>query len=315
MQFKDYYKIMGVEESATPEDIKKAYRKLARKYHPDVSKEEGAEQKFKDLGEAYEVLKDKDKRAEYDQLRKMGARDAGGEFRPPPGWESAMHFSDTGDGEFSDFFESIFGREGGFHRTYRGGRAGGFDMRGEDIHADLSLFLEEVYSGTDKVLELRVPVADERGLVTHKPRRLRVKIPAGTSEGQHLRLKGQGAPGIGDGGAGDLIVTVKIAPHPLYTVTGRDLSLVLPLAPWEAALGAKLDIPTPAGKVKLSVPAGSQAGARLRLKGKGLPGKPPGDLYAVVKIVMPEKTTETAKELFGRLAEEVPFDPRPNWGN
>lgn len=313
MQFKDYYKIMGVEESASPEDIKKAYKRLARKYHPDVSKEEGAEQKFKELGEAYEVLKDKDKRSEYDQLRKMGVRGAGGEFRPPPGWESATHFSDAGHGDFSDFFESIFGREGGFHRSYQQGRARSFDMRGEDIHADLSLFLEEVFSGTEKVLELQVPVVDERGLVSHQSRKLKVKIPAGTAEGQHLRLKGQGAPGIGAGGPGDLIVTVKIAPHPLYAVDGRDLSIVLPLAPWEAALGAKLDVPTPAGKVKLNVPAGTRAGARLRMKGKGLPGKPDGDLYAVAKIVMPEKSTEKSKELFDRLAEEVPFNPRSNW--
>ncbi|HSH12166.1 MAG TPA: DnaJ C-terminal domain-containing protein [Desulfurivibrionaceae bacterium] len=313
MQFRDYYKIMGVAESATQEDIKKAYKRLARKYHPDVSKEEGAENKFKELGEAYEVLGDKDKRSEYDQLRKLGARGAGGEFRPPPGWESATHFSDAGHGDFSDFFESLFGREGGFHRSYRQGRASGFDMRGEDIHADLSLFLEEVYNGTEKILEFQVPVVSERGLVSHQPRKLKVKIPAGTAEGQNLRLKGQGDPGIGAGGPGDLIVTVKIAPHPLYTVNGRDLSIVLPLAPWEAALGARLDVPTPAGTIKLNVPEGTRAGARLRMKGKGLPGKPDGDFYAVAKIVMPEASTETSRELFGRLAEEVPFNPRSNW--
>jgi len=313
MEFKDYYKIMGVEENATREEIKKAYKRLARKYHPDVSKAEDAEEKFKELGEAYEVLGDADKRQEYDELRKLGASGAGGEFRPPPGWESATHFSDTDTGEFSDFFTSIFGREGGFYRSYQRGQARSFDMRGEDIHANLSLFLEEVHAGTKKVLELRVPVVDEQGLVSHKPRKLRVKIPAGTAEGQQLRLKGQGAPGIGNGGPGDLIVTVNIAPHPLYTVQGRNLSLVLPLAPWEAALGAKLDVPTPAGKVKLSVPAGTQAGARLRLKGKGLPGKTPGDLFAVVKIVMPEESTGTARELWGKLAEEVTFNPRPNW--
>lgn len=313
MQFKDYYKIMGVEESATADEIKKAYKRLARKYHPDVSKEADSEAKFKELGEAYEVLRDKDKRAEYDQLRHMGARGAGGEFRPPPGWESAMHYSDTGAGDFSDFFESIFGRGGNFHRHYQRGRPGGFEMRGEDVHAELSLFLEEVFAGTEKVLELRVPEVDEHGLVSHRQRKLKVKVPAGTAAGQQLRLKGQGAPGVGGGGPGDLIVTVNIAPHPLYTVNGRDLSLVLPLAPWEAALGAKLDVPTPAGTVKLSVPAGTQAGARLRLKGKGLPGKPPGDFYTVAKIVMPDDSTATSEELFGKLAQELPFNPRAQW--
>lgn len=314
MQFKDYYRTMGVEESATPGDIKKAYRRLARKYHPDVSKEADAEQKFKELGEAYEVLKDEEKRREYDQLRKLGARGRQGEFRPPPGWESAMHFSDQGSGDFSDFFESLFGREGRFHRSYRDGQAGPFNVRGEDIHAELSLFLEEIVAGTEKNLELQVPVVDaSTGLVSHQRKTLRVKIPAGTGAGRHLRLRGQGAPGIGSGANGDLIITVRMAPHPLFSVQDRDVSMVLPLAPWEAALGAKLEVPTPGGKVKLGVPAGTQAGARLRLKGRGLPGSPPGDFFAVVKIVMPKDSTEQSRELFARLAEAVPFEPRQDW--
>ena len=313
MQFKDYYKIMEVDESASEAEIKKAYRRLARKYHPDVSKEEEAEQKFKDLGEAYEVLKDKEKRQEYDQLRKLGASGQGGEFQPPPGWESAMHFTDTGDGDYSDFFESIFGRSGGFHREYQQGRARSFDMRGEDVHTDLPLFLEEVFTDTEKTLQLQIPMVDERGLVTHSTKKLKVKIPAGTSEGQQLRLRGQGAPGIGAGGPGDLIVTVKLVSHPLYSVEGRNISIVLPLTPWEAALGTRLNIPTPAGKLKLTVPADTQAGARLRLKEKGLPGALPGDFFAVVKIVMPEKSTQQSQDLFRKLAEEVPFNPRQNW--
>lgn len=313
MEFKDYYKTMGVDESATQEEIKKAYRKLARRYHPDVSKEKNAEQLFKDLGEAYEVLKDKEKRQEYDQLRKMGAMGNNGEFRPPPGWESASHYSDPGNGDFSDFFENIFGRGGGFHRTYSGGRATGFDMRGEDVHMALSLFLEDVFGGTEKEVQLRVPVVDEHGILTHQTKKLKVRIPAGTTEGQNLKLKGQGAPGIGKGTAGDLIITIRLAPHPLYTVQGKDISIVLPLAPWEAVLGKQLTIPTPGGKLKLSVPAHTQSGARLRMKGKGLPGTAPGDFFAVVRIVMPEQVSKKAEQLFAELGQELDFNPRRHW--
>lgn len=313
MEFKDYYKIMQVEENASQEEIKKAYRKLARRYHPDVSKEKDAEQKFKDLGEAYEVLKDVEKRKEYDQLRKMGAMGSNGEFQPPPGWESAMHFSDQGSGDFSDFFESIFGRSGGFHRNYAGGRASSFNMRGEDVHTELSLFLEDVFAGTEKILQLKVPVVDQQGLVSHQSKKLKVKIPAGTIAGQNLKLKGQGAPGVGKGAAGDLIITIRLAPHPLYSVQGRDISIVLPLAPWEAALGTKLNVPTPGGKIKLSIPANTQSGARLRVKGRGLPGKEPGDFFAVVKIVMPDKSSEKSRQLFTELASELDFNPRRNW--
>ncbi|MAM71122.1 MAG: cytochrome C biogenesis protein [Gammaproteobacteria bacterium] len=313
MEFKDYYKIMGVEETASQEEIKKAYRKLARRYHPDVSKEENAEQLFKDLGEAYEVLKDKDKRQEYDQLRKMGAMGNNGEFRPPPGWESATNFSDQGSGDFSDFFENIFGRSGGFHRSYAGGRTTGFDMRGEDIHTELSLFLEDVFAGTEKTLQLRIPVVDDHGMVTHQTRKLKVKIPAGTSEGQNLKLKGQGAPGIGKGPTGDLIISIRLAPHPLYTIQGKNISIVLPLTPWEAALGTKLTVPTPGGKIKLSVPAHTQSGARLRIKARGLPGKPPGDFFAVVKIVMPDRGSEKSDQLFSELSKELDFNPRQHW--
>ena len=314
MEFKDYYKILGVDEKASQEDIKKAYRRLARRYHPDVSKEEDAEQRFKEVGEAYEVLRDKDKRQEYDQLRKMGAMGGNGQFRPPPGWESATHFEEGLGGEdFSDFFEAIFGRHGNFHRSYSPGGGAQFRMRGEDLHQELPLLLEEAYGGGEQVVELRVPEVDERGLITHRRRKLKIKVPKGSGDGQVLRIRGQGAPGIGGGEPGDLLITIRLAAHPLYSVEGRDLSLVVPVAPWEAALGAKVTIPTPGGRTRVSIPANSQAGKKLRLPGKGMPGSPPGDFYVILKVVMPEQATEKSRDLFAQLAEEVPFNPRADW--
>lgn len=316
MEFKDYYDILGVKESADAAEIKAAYRKLARKYHPDVSKEENAEERFKELGEAYEVLKDPDKRGEYDQLRKYGARGADGSFRPPPGWQSATEFGDgdfTGAdaAHFSDFFDAIFGRGGTAHRHYRtDGRQSGFSMRGEDLHQPIALFLEEAYQGVEKSLRLRVPEVDERGLITHRERTLKVKIPAGVNDGQHIRLRGQGGPGIGGGSPGDLYLEIRIAPHPHFRVQERDIYLDLPLAPWEAALGAEVEVPTLAGKVKMKIPAGSREGQRLRLKGKGLAGKPAGDQYVVLSIAMPPKVTDSSRKLFEELAKAVPFNPR-----
>lgn len=311
MEFKDYYSILGVDEKATQDEIKKAYRRLARRYHPDVSKEEGAEQKFKEVGEAYEVLRDEEKRREYDQLRTLGAQGPGGAFRPPPGWEAATHFQEGGaGGDFSDFFEALFGRGGGFRRRHA---QGGFSMRGEDVHVELPLLLEEAFSGVEQTVELRVPAADEYGLITHRSKKLKVKIPAGTGDGQMLRIKGQGGPGLGGGESGDLLITVRLAPHPLYTVEGRDLSLVVPVAPWEAALGGKVRVPTPGGRLDVNVPANSQTGRKLRLSGRGLPGTPPGDFYVVLRVVMPDRSTEKSRELFAALAREVPFDPRAQW--
>jgi curved DNA-binding protein len=312
MEFKNYYEILGVEKKATPEEIKKAYKRLARKYHPDVSKEKDAEQKFKDLGEAYEVLKDPAKRQEYDQMQAMGA-DRNGQFRPPPGWDSATHFYE-GDstGEFSDFFEAMFGRNGGFHRTRSGGRQH-MSMRGEDVRYELALLLEEAYSGTEQQLEYRVPAVDEHGLISHQIHKVKVKIPAGAAAGSILRIKGHGAPGLGGAESGDLLLTIRLAEHPLYTVDGKNLSLVVPVTPWEAALGAKVTIPTLKSKTKVNVPAGSQSGQRLRLTGLGLPGNPPGDFYVVLKIVMPDKITPEAKELYEQLAKDASFNPRSAW--
>ncbi|MFC4258376.1 DnaJ C-terminal domain-containing protein [Marinobacter lacisalsi] len=312
MDFKDYYAALGVSESATPEEIKKAYRKLARKYHPDVSKEEDADTKFKEVGEAYEVLKDPEKRAEYDQLRKYGAR-GDGSFEPPPGWQSASGFGGGGyteadAGQFSDFFEEIFGGGRGF--------GGGFRQqtmrsRGEDVHARLPLFLEEAFNGCEKHVQFAVHELDDHGRVVARQKTLKVKIPAGMREGQHIRLKGQGSPGIGGGANGDLFIEVELAPHPHFTVEGRDLLITVPVAPWEAALGASVTVPTLGGKVNLKVPKGSNSGRKLRLKGKGLPGKHPGDQIVVLQVVMPEQHSDEAQSLYEKLAKaESHFNPR-----
>ena len=319
MDFKDYYAVLGVSESATPEDIKKAYRKLARKYHPDVSKEENASDKFKDVGEAYEVLKDPEKRAEYDQLRKYGAR-ADGSFQPPPGWQSASGFGGGGYTEadarqFSEFFEEIFGggRHGGFSGADFGG--GGFrqsaKMRGEDVHARLALFLEEAFNGCEKQVSFTVHEIDSHGRMVPRQKTLKVKIPSGMREGQHIRLKGQGAPGVGGAEPGDLFIEIELAPHPHFSIEGRDVLVTVPVAPWEAALGATVTVPTVGGKVNVKVPKGSSSGRKLRLKGKGFPGKHPGDQIVVLQVAMPEQHTPEAEKLYETLAElEKDFNPR-----
>ena len=314
MDFKDYYAVLGVSESATPEEIKKAYRKLARKYHPDVSKEADASDRFKDVGEAYEVLKDPEKRAEYDQLRKYGTRDDGS-FQPPPGWQSASGFGGGGYTEadarqFSDFFEEIFGGGrrgdfggGGFHQSMR--------MRGEDVHARLALFLEEAFNGCEKQVSFTVHEPDDQGRLIPRQKTLKVKIPAGMREGQHIRLKGQGAPGVGGGESGDLFIEVELAPHPHFSIEGRDVLVTVPISPWEAALGATVTVPTVSGKVNVKVPKGATSGRKLRLKGKGFPGKHPGDQIVVLQVAMPEQHTAEAEALYEKLAElEKGFNPR-----
>jgi curved DNA-binding protein len=309
MEFKDYYARLGLEKSATSDEIKRAYRKLARKYHPDVSKEPDAEAQFKEVAEAYEALKDPEKRAAYDAV---GSQHAGGtEFRPPPGWNSGFEFSDgagtAADADYSDFFEALFGRgAAGMHRDRASAHAAG-----SDHHAKVQIDLQDSYRGGRRTIALQVPARDAQGHLTLQTRQLDVNIPKGVRDGQHLRLKGQGGPGHGSGPAGDLYLEVHFAPHRLFRVDGRDVYVDLPVAPWEAALGASVTVPTPDGSVQLTVPAGSQSGRTLRLRGKGLPGTPPGDFHAVLSIALPPAGTEAAQAAYQALARSFDgFDPR-----
>lgn len=324
MEFKDYYKILGVEPTADTKAIKSAYRKLARKYHPDVSEERDAENRFKEVTEAYEVLGDANKRAEYDELRQYGRE--GQQFRPPPGWQSTGGFDggfeggfSEGGGDFSDFFESIFGgaQFGGAQRQRRGARpsGGAFSSRGQDVEVEMPIFLEDTLSEESKQISYDLPHYDVDGSRLediHKT--LKVKIPKGVSNGERIRLKGQGAPGLGNGPSGDLYLRVRLVPHPLFDVEGHNLVITVPLAPWEAALGAKITTPTLQGKIQLTIPPNSQSGRRLRIKGRGLPSKiGQGDLYAVLNVVMPPETTGEVRALWEELAEKVQFDPRAEW--
>jgi curved DNA-binding protein len=312
MEYRDYYKVMGVARDASADDIKRAYRKLARKYHPDVSKEPNAEERFKEVGEAYEVLKDPEKRAAYDQL---GANWQQGEsFRPPPGWQqqaSAGEDRDSADfGDASDFFESLFGRMGGGqarqHRSYA--------APGQDYHAKLQVNLEDVFHGATRDIQLPVMEIDAQGQRRTTQRTLKVKIPVGVKPGQQIRLSGQGAKGQGGGRQGDLYLEIDINKHALYDVMDNDIYLTLPITPWEAALGAKVSVPTLAGPVELKIPPGSQGGQKLRLKGRGMPGKLPGDQYVILKITIPQPTTEAAKALYEQMAREMPYNPRGHLG-
>ena len=307
MKYKDYYEALGVPKTASQDEIKQAYRKLARKYHPDVSKLPDAEARFKDINEANEVLKDTEKRAAYDQVG-SGFK-AGQDFQPPPDWNAGFQFrggSPGGAGGFdsSDFFESLFGARG---------RAGGRPRptQGEDHHAKVSIDLEDSYRGAERSLTLRVPEEGADGRTSLRERTLDVHIPKGIRPGQSLRLSGQGAPGSGGGGPGDLYLEVEFKPHPRFRVDGADVHVELPLAPWEAALGANVDAPTPEGTVQLTVPAGSVAGRRLRLKGRGLPGKTPGDLYVVLQIALPKAETDDARSAYEAMAKAFEgFEPR-----
>lgn len=316
MEFKDYYQIMGVARDASQDEIKRAYRQLARKYHPDVSKDPDAEARFKELGEANAVLKDIEKRAAYDQL---GANwKAGQDFQPSPDWNSGFEFSGDGmrggDGgaEFSDFFESLFGQ------SFAGGGGRGrqaFSARGEDHHARIEIDLEDAYNGATRVITLRSPQTDANGRVAMRSHKLNVTIPRGVRAGQHIRLAGQGSPGVGEGKAGDLLLEVAFNPHALYRVELRDVYLDLPLAPWEAALGATVKAPTPGGEVELKIPPGSLAGGKLRLKGRGIPGSTPGDFYAVLQIVLPPAEGEAEKAFYNGMAEQFKsFSPRSKLG-
>ena len=310
MKYKDYYKTLGVDKNATADDIKKAYRKLARKYHPDVSKEPGAEAKFKEVGEAYETLKSPEKRAAYDNL---GNYQPGQDFRPPPDWEKQFggrQFS-FDDIDLSDF---LAGLARGRQRTAGGG--GPMPIPGEDYEVTASITLEQAANGTELDLNLRVPEYDEHGFPRHVERSFKARIAKGATEGQRLRLPGKGGKGINGGRDGDLYLNIVLHPHRLYRVNGHDLYVDLPLAPWEAVLGATVEVPTLAGPVRLKVPPGTQAGQQLRLARRGLP-KPrsgEGDLYAIVQIVVPPSPTEQERALFAQLVEVSKFNPRSHFG-
>jgi len=320
MKFRDYYETLGVARGATEAEIKTAYRKLARKYHPDVNKEKDAEDRFKEIGEAYSVLKDTEKRAAYDQMGSNWKQ--GQDFSPPPNWNAGFEFADDPnagfggyggnyDGDQSEFFESLFGS--GRHR--QGGRRSnarqGMHFKGQDHHVKILIDLADAYNGAKRTISLHMPTQDPEGHVITQERKLDVNIPKGIKVGQNLRLSGQGGPGMGDGGAGDLYLEIDFHPNALYKVDGKDVYLDLPLAPWEAALGTSVNIPTPAGStLELTIPPNTKSGRKMRLKGKGIPSKEPGDFYVVPNIVLPEAQSDAQKAAYQELEKAFDFKPR-----
>jgi len=315
LQYKDYYQTLGVKRDASLDDIKKAFRKLARKYHPDVSKEPDAEARMKEVNEAYAVLSDTEKRAAYDQLGR-GYR-SGQEFRPPPNWDAGFEFSGQGfdprqAAEFSDFFAELFGNLRGGARTGGFYTQGQVNARGEDHHAKVMLDLEDSFRGASRQIALRVPRMDAQGHVVLDNRVLNVKIPKGVHEGQIIRLAGQGAPGLGNGKAGDLLLEVCFNPHPRFKIDGRNLRLSVPVTPWEAALGAVIPVNIIDSNLKVRIPEGTQSGRQLRLGGKGIPSNPPGDLLLDILVVLPPANSEKARAIYQNMAQELTFNPRQN---
>ena len=318
MQFKDYYKILGVSVDADLKSIKTAYRKLARKFHPDVSEDKDAEEKFKEIAEAYAVLKDKDKRAEFDEIRQYGQH--GQKFKPPPGWQSRAsgQSTDFSDSDMSDFFSSLFGHTQGQSSSRAGAHSFGqhaMQQRGSDVEIEMPIFLEDTLNGETKSLNYEMPHHDAYGRTTETIKKnLQVKIPKGVQDGERIRLRGQGAPGIGEGPSGDLFLHIRLVPHPLYDVEGHNLIITVPISPWEAALGKAITIPTISGKIKLIIPKNSQTGQRLRIKGRGLPNKgKQGDLYALLKVVMPTDENVERNELWKTMSQSADFNPRSDW--
>jgi curved DNA-binding protein len=333
MEYRDYYQIMGVARTATADEIKKAYRRLARKFHPDVSKEKDAEKKFKEVQEAYEVLKDPEKRAAYDQLG--SEYKSGQQFRPPPDWGSGFEFRggprqgraharggasqeefEEAEG-FSDFFSSLFGARGGFSggAGAAGNQFGGAGARAaRDHHARVDIDLEEAYAGTTRTLELKRPDLKPDGTLDLKTHTVRVTIPAGVTDGQLIRLAGQGEQPTNGGKPGDLYLEVHMKPNRLYQLEGRDVTLTLPITPWESALGATVTVPTLGGGVEMRIPPNSQSGQKMRLRGRGLPGQTPGDQYIQLKIVVPPADTPEAKAVFEEMKQKLDFNPRADLG-
>jgi curved DNA-binding protein len=311
MKYKDYYERLGVSKTATDDDIKKQYRRLARKYHPDVSKEKDAEEQFKSVKEAYEVLKDPEKRKMYD---KMGHNPDGSAFNPPPDFDfnqyqqshgSGQHYSHFDGADFGDFFENMFGARGAGYRQQRTR-----DIKGEDIHVNLTITLEEAYHGDQRTIELQEPQTKANGQVSYENKKLTIKIPPGVTQGQKIRLKGQGNPGIGKADHGDLYITIHIASHASYSLEGKQVGYTLPLTPWEAALGAEVACKTLGGTIKLKIAPNSETGQKLRLKGRGLPGNPSGDQMVTLKVILPKADSEKAKAIYEKMREELNFNPR-----
>ena len=314
MEYKDYYKIMGLRRDASKDDIKRAYRKLARKYHPDISKEPEAEANFKEVAEAYEVLKDPKKRATYDRLDpnlkswqqfdRQADKDSSFEF-------NTRGFDDLHGSTFSDFFEELFGHRG--QRTDFNGSAQ-FNARGSDQHAKVWINLEDTFYGATRSIDLQTQEADSCGAIQTIKRTLNIKIPKGIKDGQQIRLSRQGSIGMGQGEKGDLYLEVHFNPHPLYRPEQRNLHMQLPVAPWEAALGATVQLPTPAGVVDLKIAPGANSGSKLRLKGRGIPGDPAGDIYVILSVVTPQATTEATRKLYQEMAKTMAFNPRVKMG-
>jgi len=317
MEFKDYYAVLGVDANADDKTIKTAYRKLARQYHPDVSKHADAEEKFKEVSEAYEILHNSEKRAEYDQIRLARSRGYGSQNRHE-NFDGGQNFTGhTGsDEDFADFFNSIFGsrnRHSGFQQSFYEDT---HSQRGRDLEMELPVMLEDTLADTTKAIEYTIPHHDSYGQPHNIKKTINVKIPAGVGDGERIRLKGQGAPGQNNAQNGDLYLHIRLIPHPLFDVEGQHLIITVPLAPWEAALGTKIILPTLTGKINLTIPPNSQSGKRLRIPGKGLPGKHnTGDLFATLKIVIPPVTTDDTKQLWTQLANKAGFDPRAEWSN
>jgi curved DNA-binding protein len=310
VEYKDYYQTLGVEKNASAEDIKKAYRKLVRKYHPDVSKHAEADAKTKEINEAYGVLGDAEKRAAYDDLGQRARQAGAGQgFQPPPDWGSQYDFGGANaDDFFADLFSHVGGRGRGGARAAGGGQ--GFQMRGDDIHAAVSIDLRDAYQGGTRTLSLRVPQHDDQGRVAMQEKTLSVNIPKGVTPGQQLRLAGQGHPGIGGAGPGDLYLEIQFNPDPRYRIEGSNVYETVPVAPWEAALGGGISVPTPSGQVEVTVPPGSQTGRKLRLKGRGIPSAQPGDLYLILEVVLPPAKDDRARALYEQMAREMAFNPR-----
>lgn len=317
MEYKDYYQVMAVTRAASQADIKRAFKKLARKYHPDVSDDANAEAKFKALGEAYEVLKDPEKRAAYDQLGSNWQ--SGQPFSPPPDWDQGFEYSDLDraghqGASFSDFFESIFGQKNTQEQSKNhAGDANNHQYHGDDHHAKIVIDIEDAFHGATRTITLHSPELDAQGHVSRHERHLKIQIPKGIMQGQQIRLTGQGYNLQGDK-KGDLYLQIEFKSHQLYRVDGKNVEFDLPITPWEAALGATIKAPTPAGIIDLKIPPNSKSKSKLRIKGRGIPGKPAGDLFAVLSIVLPEGDSEKAQKIYNTMAKELAFNPRVKLG-